>query len=64
MAKFEEIVAEYDGTITKIDGIFVKYDTGKKEVLTETQYMTFYKDTQKALDQWGQEGKCETLTDE
>ena len=64
IAKFEKIVNEYDQTIAKIEQVFVKADTGKKEVLTETQYMAFYKDSQKVFsqDQWG--NNTEPLTDE
>lgn len=55
---------DYDATIEKIEQIFIAMGTGKKEVLTQDQYMKFYKDTQQAFsqEQWG--SKKEELTDE
>lgn len=52
MGKFEKIVAEYDQTVGKIETVYQKVDTAKKEVLTEAQYVAFYKDAQKAFDHW------------
>lgn len=45
--KFKSIMKDYDATIEKIEQIFVKElgQSAKDEVLTEAQYMKFYKDT-------------------